>query len=729
MKKTAALGLTALLFGLAAAHAQTETVLHNFTIFPDGATPFGTLAIDSSGNLFGTTFQGGTNNIGTVFEYSASGAYTVLHSFTADGADGSGPYSGVTIDAAGNLYGTTSTGGTFGLGTIYKLTPSGQETVLHSFAGASDGSAPYSGVTLDAAGNLYGTTYKGGTANVGVVYRIASSGIETILHSFTGGADGANPYAGLAIDPAGNLYGTTFAGGQNNEGLIFKMSPTGLETVLYNGGAPKTGVTLDAEGNLYGALGYDVYKLTASGQYTVIAQVNIKTYGDYVSPITLARDTAGNLYGTTNAAHQQDITYAPHGAAFKVSPAGEVTLLCLFPGESAEDAPESGTFSNLGVVLDGEGNVYGATSNAGVAGAIYKVDPALTTIQLHNFTGAPGGNSPRGLIAFSNGELYGANDLGGVWNEGVIYRMNSSGKETVLYSFTGGDDGATPEGAPVMDAQGNLYGSTFSGGTWNEGVIFKLSPSGQETVLYTFGAGVNYDCPDGCSPGGVAMDAVGNLYGTAFGGGTIGNGGVFKVSPSGQETMLYNFGAPGDGYIPNGAVVLDPEGNVYGTTSSGGAFGYGTVFQVSPEGQETILYAFPGGSEGGYPTIGPVMDAAGNLYGATGFEGSDGVLFQLNPSHNYSVLHTFTGGADGGSPGGLALDAHGNLFGSSSVGGVTGYGVVFEYTSKGQFETLYNFPSPGDAGGASIAVSPSGIIYGTGYVGAHNGGLVYKLTR
>jgi uncharacterized repeat protein (TIGR03803 family) len=232
MEKTAALWFTALPFGLAAAHAQTETILHNFTIFPDGATPFSTLAIDSSGNLFGTTFQGGADNIGTVFEYSASGAYTVLHSFTADGSDGSGPYSGVTLDAEGNLYGTTSGGGTFGLGTVYKMTPSGRETVLHSFAGASDGSASYSGVTFDGAGNLYGTTYKGGTANVGVVYRISPSGLETILHSFTGGSDGASPYAGLAIDSAGNLYGTTFAGGQNNEGLIFKMNPSGEETVL-----------------------------------------------------------------------------------------------------------------------------------------------------------------------------------------------------------------------------------------------------------------------------------------------------------------------------------------------------------------------------------------------------------------------------------------------------------------------------------------------------------------
>ena len=437
--------------GIARGQTVTEIVLHNFGIFTNGANPCGTLTMDSSGDLYGTAYLGGTANLGTVFEYSAAGKYTVLHSFQGGTADGSGPYAGVAFDAEGNLYGTTYSGGVAGLGVVYKVSASGQETVLHSFTGGADGSGPYAGVAIDAKGNLYGTTYNGGTANAGVVYKINSSGQETVLYTFTGGNDGANPYAGVTLDSSGNLYGTTYAGGPYNNGVIYKVNPAGRENVLYifattpQGGVnPQGGVILDSAGNLYGAVWSVVYKLSPAGQYTILAKLPYGNYGGYTSPGTVAMDSAGNLYGTTGQVQQGTRSPAPHGAVFKLTPAGEVTLLYSFPGFTNPDTPD--TSLNSGVVLDSAGNVYGDTPYSSVSGSIYEVSTAGKVTTLHGFTGASGGTYPNALLVAPSGEIYGTTTYGGAANVGTVYKLNAAGQETVLYSFKGGTDGAYPSG-------------------------------------------------------------------------------------------------------------------------------------------------------------------------------------------------------------------------------------------------------------------------------------------
>jgi uncharacterized repeat protein (TIGR03803 family) len=226
--------LTCALAALAAAQTPTETVVYSFSTFPHGSSPYAPLFRDPSGNLFGTTNQGGAANVGVVFRWSTAGLQ-VLHSFMS-GADGANPDSGVVLDSAGNVYGTTYLGGAANAGVVYKLSPSGTETLLYSFTGGADGANPYAGVILDAAGNLYGTTYQGGSANMGVAYRVSPSGHETVLHTFTGTPDGANPYAGLIADSSGNLYGTTYLGGSDNEGTVYKLATSGRLTTLYSFG-------------------------------------------------------------------------------------------------------------------------------------------------------------------------------------------------------------------------------------------------------------------------------------------------------------------------------------------------------------------------------------------------------------------------------------------------------------------------------------------------------------
>ena len=314
LEASGALALLGALFvaaaiGIPGAQAQTYTVLYRFKGSPtDGAHPeYGHLIADSAGNLYGTTEGGGASNAGVVFKVDLKTVETVLYSFTG-GADGANPYSGLIRDSAGNFYGTTKSGGASNAGVVFKLDTAGTETVLHSFTGGADGANPYAGLIRDSAGNLYGTTEAGGVSNFGVVFKLDKTG-ETVLHSFTGGADGANPYAGLLQDSAGNLYGTTLEGGTNDIGVVFKVDTTGTETVLYsftirNGKYPYAGLIADPAGNLYGTtangglsgLGV-VFKLDTTGTETVLYNL---TGGDNgASPVaSVIRDSAGNLYGT-----------------------------------------------------------------------------------------------------------------------------------------------------------------------------------------------------------------------------------------------------------------------------------------------------------------------------------------------------------------------------------------------------------------------------------------------
>jgi uncharacterized repeat protein (TIGR03803 family) len=285
-------------------------VLYRFKGGADGKNPNAGVIRDSAGNLYGTTVYGGIG-YGVLYQVNAAGNETVLHAFTG-GTDGAYPYAGVIRDSEGNLYGTASAGGPTNSGVVYKVDAAGDETVLYSFSGGPDGSGPQAGVIRDMAGNLYGTTVYGGSSNRGVVYELHANSLETVLHSFTAGPDGANPYAGLIGDASGNLYGTTYFGGPSNAGVVYKVDVANKhETVLFsfagaNGANPEGGVTGDSAGNLYGttvnggaASAGVVYKLDTAGQETLL--YSFKGGTDGANPLAgLILDSAGNLYGTAS---------------------------------------------------------------------------------------------------------------------------------------------------------------------------------------------------------------------------------------------------------------------------------------------------------------------------------------------------------------------------------------------------------------------------------------------
>jgi uncharacterized repeat protein (TIGR03803 family) len=367
--------------------AQTFTTLYTFLGAPDGAYPSQPLIRDTAGNLYGVTPLGGDSTncdrgCGTAFELSSNGVETVLYSF--QGPDGAGLTSGLVRDAAGNLYGATGgDGGAAGWGSIFKLDKEGNELLLYSFTGGADGGSPQGPLMLDSAGNIYGTAQAGGTnpcANkslfqgCGTVFVVSPTGVESVLYSFKGGADGATPVGGLVRDTAGNFYGTTEYGGNpictfsgiHGCGTIFRLTSAGVKTVLYrfagyptDGEAPAS-LIFGAGRNLYGTTvvggtydGGTAFEVTLTGTEKFLYSFS----NDEEFHSGLTADGAGSFYGTTN------------GGIFKITNDGVETLFYSF-GTGC-----GGSYATL--IKDGSGNFYGTTPNCGVygVGTVFEFTP------------------------------------------------------------------------------------------------------------------------------------------------------------------------------------------------------------------------------------------------------------------------------------------------------------------------------------------------------------------
>ncbi|MFY9979623.1 MAG: choice-of-anchor tandem repeat GloVer-containing protein, partial [Candidatus Sulfotelmatobacter sp.] len=300
------------------------------------------------------------------------------------------------------------------------------------------------------------------------------------------------------------------------------------------------------------------------------------------------------------------------------------------------------------------------------------------------------GSSPEGsLIIDSEGNLYGTTFAGGAADAGTVFKISPNGKENILYSFAGNDDGANPVAGLAVDASGNLYGTTSSGGNYNSGTVFELSSTGQHSVLYSFGSIAD----DGTDPvAGVTLDPKGNLYGTASAGGPYGYGTVFelKYSTSGfTENILHNFEMQNDGGTPYAGLIFDRSGNLYGAATQGGSGEGGTVFELTRSGSGwtfNVLNGLAGwGISGTFRNV--LFDAStGIIYATTHCDGaySSGTVYSLTPSAgtwSYTELYTFTGGTDGYYVfSNLVMDKSGNLYGTTNTGGANGYGEIFRVT-------------------------------------------------
>ncbi len=335
------------------------------------------------------------------------------------------------------------------------------------------------------------------------------------------------------------------------------------------------------------------------------------------------------------------------------------------------------------VIMDAQGNLYGTTS---LGETDFKLEPGGTLTVLYTYCPIGGktctDGSHSGLVRDSAGNLYGTTDRGGVNNFGTVFQLSSDGTLTTLYTFHGNTDGLNPDAGLLRDSAGNLYGTTLYGGKYYGGTIYRVDPAGKKNIMHSFGATPT----DGANPGAVVpvMDRLGNLYGTTQAGGTHGDGTVFEITAGGAESVLYNFGdTTNDGINPLVGLAIDSEGNLYGTTTSGGTYNEGTVFRVTHNGTETVIHNFQNNGTDGYNSYAPVvLDASGNLYGVTNSGGRHGfgTVFEVDASGVETILHAFANnGTDGMNPvGGLLLDSAGNLYGTTQYGGAHKAGTVFE---------------------------------------------------
>ena len=430
-----------------AAQTPMFSVIYSFN-GPDGGNPTGDLIFDPAGNLYGTTCTGGPSDGGTVFKLDQNGRQTVLHSFS--GTDGGCPYAGLLLGLDGSLYGTTSGGGPFAGGVVFKVDMNGNFTLIHTFdPNQGDGEEPLGDLIQDASGNLYGTTFTGGYWGLGRVFKMDANGNETALHDFAG-TGGAKPRGGVVRDQAGNFHGATSLLGMGQfSNCPTKYSVPGCGTVFQ----------LDPTGAWAGAISFN-------------------GLGDGDHPYSgLIIDQAGNLYGTT-----RDGGGPTHsGTVFTVDPNGLLTTLHRFAG-----LPTDGAHPEASLVRDPFGNLFGTTT---------------------------GGTSDSGARCF---------DAAGMGGCGTVFMLDTAGNETILHNFTGGTDGSVPHAGLVLDAGGNLYGTATSGANqtctptsnvgYGCGTIFKLSSvtSGVTVALSGSGGGTVTSNPPGISCGTSCAQALAN---------------------------------------------------------------------------------------------------------------------------------------------------------------------------------------------------------------------------
>lgn len=365
---------------------------------------------------------------------------TILHTFTS-APDGAFPYAAL-VNVKGTLYGTTINGGADGYGSVFKIATSGKESVIHSFTGGtSDGANPY-GSLVDVNGTMYGTTLSAGglgcySTGCGTVFKITTSGKESIVYSFKGGtSDGAFPQAGLT-DVKGTLFGTTLQGGAKNYGTVLQITASGKETLLHS---------------------------FAGGS-------------DGTSPLANLTELKGALYGTTEyggTGSCSTLGGSGCGIVFKVTPSGTESVLFTFPGNTS-----NGEYP-FGGLTDVKGTLYGTTVNGGASniGVVFKITPSGTENVIYNFKNSSGdGNEPFAGLILVKGTLYGTTGQGGTSGAGTVYKITTSGAETVLYSFAGyPSNGGTPT-ADLVDVHGALFGTTDDGGS-SENCYNNFGPTG-----------------------------------------------------------------------------------------------------------------------------------------------------------------------------------------------------------------------------------------------------------
>ena len=789
----------------------------------NGAEPFN-LVFDAEGTMYGTTAAGGQYGNGILFELTGTSHETLTTLFNFNGSNGSFPAGSLVLDPSGNIYGTTASGGRAGYGTAFKLSGPNHDilTTLVDFD-ATTGQRPF-GLVSDSAGNLYGaTTYLGGTNGAGIVFELSGSNHQTLTTLFNFSSNGSSgPYNSsgpydLAIDGADNLYVIMAGGGTYGAGGVLQLSGLnqGKETASSQSVAfsldtiaPTITPLLQTSNNALATVaktgdiitqsftstdtvtsvlidGQAATVVRGSGDnYTATYTVQMGSTNGLADVTITAQDLAGNITTSivpgsvtldTEAPIINVLSQVSSNLVSTVAKAGDVITEVFTTADIVAKVMING---HVASVEHGLGDTYTAaytvpvdaingratvsivardsagneTISSAVGTVTVDTSAAAVTIQspgglTNNVTQVIAGTAEAGSVVSI---LDGTTRIGtvtananGTWSQSIA--LSGQGEHVISASTDGPTVFTTlmnldsrnimPYGGLVMDQAGNLYGTTAHGGLNGAGTVFKLSGVDHQTLTTL----VSFDGSNGKWPLSTLLsDEAGNLYGTTLAGGSNNYGTVFQLSGLDHQTLttLVNFNND-NGLDPEGKLFSDSLGNLYGTTHGGGLNGHGTVFELSGVNHQTfttlVHFDFMNGA---YPVGGLVSDSAGNLFGATKYGGlplpgsswaSAGTIFELSGA-NHETLTTLVqfNGANGGNPySGLIIDETGNLYGTTALGGTygpyvaggsSGYGTVYELSGSNH-QTLNTLASFNGTNGrvpiGALVMDSTGNLYGS----------------
>ena len=650
--------------------------------------------------------------------------------------------------ADGYSYGISSIGGANDYGTIFRLGPHGEAVTLAEFSGSA-GPVPGSGsnTTLIQCrdGQFYGTT---------------SFDLQDRFFMMTPGGDFRTLYefpesvfvgGGLVQGRDGDFYGTTMNGGEAGNSTIFRISPTGSfnQVAGFPGNvAPETTLVEGPDGNFYGTSesggihdAGTIFKVTPEGTITTLFEFG-SLREEAFGPYTLMQNLDGSFYGTTALGGE-----AGQGSVFQLTPAGTFTELVSFDGLNA---PQQGIYPSATLTRGADGNLFGTTQYGGTGnhGTVFRVTPGGTLSTLIEFTGNGGanvGSTPNGLFLGGNGELYGTTQTGGYGSNdvGTAFRIDPDGSMDTLVDFAalrGGGAGAAPLAALLQGRDGNFYGTTYYDGATDSGTVFRMTPAGIITRLAEF-TGASGPLP-GRGPLAPLVEGLdGEFLGVTSAGGSNEGGTIFQMTTSGEALTLFEFDNPDES--PETPLTQGADGHFYGTTLTDGASGAGSIFRLTSDGTFTTLIEFSGMEgprRGARPASALTLGDDGNLFGTTSAGGvSDaGTIFKLTPAGEFTTLVDFSG-ADAPTPGStplgaLLLASDGHLYGTTSAGGPQDEGTAFRLTQGGEFTSLFAFGGSeaedhGSAPAVALVEGGDGNFYGTaGPGGRFENATVYMMT-